>query len=763
MSETKNLNVSPFQLSFKDFLEKIIDESGLSEKELINYKIMLPILDKKTFNILKNYENLPFVLEKRTNDELNDQTYLNELNKIDLNLVQIETELNEFYAKTNVIQYYLNNLDKPIDLIIKFPNNSKIQFSKFTLEMNNKKVISKVIDKNKAEEKYTDAIASGNTGAFSSKELNEIKVNIGNIPGKSIVKLTSEFIQFLNIEDMSYCYSFMKNFPNFSSQNYDAKLQKIKVKIKVKTFSKITRLITKGFENNLEKKFNENYTQCNLYYYSLNKDIKKQLENDEFKLLFRTESMNKFNLITQYDKNKDETSCILSMVYNKNIIIPQNENPDTNNEHNYINLYQQNIINSNPSLFIFLLDQSGSMNGNPMKMLKESLIFFLQSLPKDSYYQLIGFGSNFKYIHSKNLLEYTPENVSKTISVIEQLDSNLGYTVLYKPLEVIFNNKKYENINLCRNLFILTDGYVEDKNKTLNLIKNNLNKFRIHSFGLGEHFDRDFIEKAGKNGSYNFITNTSKLKMGVIQTLNATLKSYLYNADVNVENFEKIIEYKPIDKVCYQDESLNYYFIVKNKINDNVKINIKYYEKNELVQNELIFDKNNIFYENDGDVISKIIIGNVLNNNFLDKNENIKLAKKYQVSSEYTSLYAEIENENPNINITNLQLIEQNKKENIKEKKKNKNKKENYYKIKCKDLEEELNEYKNDYNELKRKNYQLTKKINKMKNMFNSDSESDEYSEKDYKCGRRKKIKKNSESEEEDERKCRKDKKKKED
>ena len=216
---------------------------------------MLPILDKKTFNILKNYENLPFVLEKRTNDELNDQTYLNELNKIDLNLVQIETELNEFYAKTNVIQYYLNNLDKPIDLIIKFPNNSKIQFSKFTLEMNNKKVISKVIDKIKAEEKYTDAIASGNTGAFSSKELNEIKVNIGNIPGKSIVKLTSEFIQFLNIEDMSYCYSFMKNFPNFSSQNYDAKLQKIKVKIKVKTYSKITRLITKGFENNLEKKF----------------------------------------------------------------------------------------------------------------------------------------------------------------------------------------------------------------------------------------------------------------------------------------------------------------------------------------------------------------------------------------------------------------------------------------------------------------------------------------------------------------------------
>ena len=158
---------------------------------------------------MENYKDLPFVLEKRTNKELEDQTYFNELNKIDPNLVQIETELNEFYAKTNVIQYYANNLDTSIELVIKFPNNSKIQFSKFTLEMNNKKVVSKVIKKEKAEEKYNDAIASGNIGAYSSKEENDIKVNIGNIPSKSIIKLTSEFIQFLSTEDMSYLYKYV--------------------------------------------------------------------------------------------------------------------------------------------------------------------------------------------------------------------------------------------------------------------------------------------------------------------------------------------------------------------------------------------------------------------------------------------------------------------------------------------------------------------------------------------------------------------------
>ena len=93
-----------------------------------------------------------------------------ELVKIDLKLITIETILNEFYAKTNIIQYYKNYANKPIELILKYPYNPKVQFSKFTLEMNNKKVISKVLEREKAEEKYTDAIAKGNTGAISNIE-----------------------------------------------------------------------------------------------------------------------------------------------------------------------------------------------------------------------------------------------------------------------------------------------------------------------------------------------------------------------------------------------------------------------------------------------------------------------------------------------------------------------------------------------------------------------------------------------------------------
>ena len=588
--------------------------------------------------------------EKKTDKNTNE----NELNKT--NLVLIETELNEFYAKTNITQFYQNTLNSPIELILRFPYNSNVQFSKFNLELNDNKIISKVIDKEKAEEKYNDAIANKKVGVISSHDEQYINVIIGNINPEDFVKLKTEFIQFLDIEDMSFCYSTIKNFPKFCNKNNEniLNLKKIEAKINIKCHSKITRLITKGFSQEVEKNFNDDYTQCQLNYYSTNSNTNSELKNDEFKILFRTDSMNNLNLITQYDPNKNETSCILNMVYNKNdIIIPTNEIPNTNDNEDYIKLYQQNIINNNPSLFIFCLDQSGSMSGESIKIAIQTLIFFLKSLPKNSFYHLIGFGSSFRYIHSEDPIEYTSENVNASIKEIEKLDADLGGTDLLQPLKVIFQSNKYDNINLCRNLFILTDGYVEDRNETLNLIKNNSNLFRVHTFGLGNNFDRNFIEKAGKNGSYNFVEDISKLKMNVIQVLNKTLRSYLFNTKINVKNIEKEHEYIPKDKIYYQDEPINYYFIVKNKINDDENINIEfeYYDKNELIKKEYVFDKSKIFKEKDGDIISKIIIGNILNNNSLPKDEDIELSKKYQILSKNTSLYAEMENTSINDNI----------------------------------------------------------------------------------------------------------------
>ena len=164
-----------------------------------------------------------------------------------------------------------------------------------------------------------------------------------------------------------------------------------------------------------------------------------------------------------------------------------------------------NILN--PSLFIFLIDQSGSMKGHPMEVASKAMILFLQSLPAGSYYQIIGFGSKYEKFDEVPK-EYTQKNIKKSIKFLETLDANKRGTNIYLPLKAIYDSKKdYDNIKLPKNIFLLTDGEVENKKDTLNIIAKNSNQFFVYSIGIGKYFDTDLIKKAGLlgKGNYDFV------------------------------------------------------------------------------------------------------------------------------------------------------------------------------------------------------------------------------------------------------------------
>ena len=97
--------------------------------------------------------------------------------------VYLLSQVNEIFATTEVKQYFTNELENQIELIIVFPILNKLSLSKYVVILDDKIIISKVMPKEKAEEKYNDAIASGNVGFISryEEENKSHSVYIGNL------------------------------------------------------------------------------------------------------------------------------------------------------------------------------------------------------------------------------------------------------------------------------------------------------------------------------------------------------------------------------------------------------------------------------------------------------------------------------------------------------------------------------------------------------------------------------------------------------
>ena len=186
-------------------------------------------------------------------------------------IVYLTCNVNEAYASTEVRQYFTNPLLNPIELSISFPIKQEIQLNKFAVTIGNKIVISKVLPKEKAKEKYTDSISSGNTGFIGNYSFDGWSYNviIGNILPKEKVILESSFLQLLSSNDMSFELSIMESYPSFQFKEMNKNIsdyKKVKGKIIIKTLSKITRLITffldEENKKNTKINYNNNYMEA---------------------------------------------------------------------------------------------------------------------------------------------------------------------------------------------------------------------------------------------------------------------------------------------------------------------------------------------------------------------------------------------------------------------------------------------------------------------------------------------------------------------
>jgi len=126
--------------------------------------------------------------------------------------------------------------------------------------------------------------------------------------------------------------------------------------------------------------------------------------------------------------------------------------------------------------FIFVVDRSGSMRGSYIKSASETLVLFLKSIPQGCFFNIISFGSRYESFFPSSM-PYNQETMEKATQFVQRMEANFGGTELLAPLQYIFKQPS-KSSGLPRQVFILTDGSVDNTRSVISEVRKNCHSTR---------------------------------------------------------------------------------------------------------------------------------------------------------------------------------------------------------------------------------------------------------------------------------------------
>ena len=132
------------------------------------------------------------------------------------------------------------------------------------------------------------------------------------------------------------------------------------------------------------------------------------------------------------------------------------------------------------SELIFMIDRSGSMNGNLINSAKETILLFLHSLPANTYFNVISFGTYFQSLF-KESQPYSNANLEEACHYVRKIRADMGGTSLLEPLDWVFSKPLRKAVP--RQIFMVTDGVITDAAKVIECVRKHGHLTRYELFG----------------------------------------------------------------------------------------------------------------------------------------------------------------------------------------------------------------------------------------------------------------------------------------
>jgi Ca-activated chloride channel family protein len=408
------------------------------------------------------------------------------LDQLPLKSTSADVKVVGVIADVMVTQVYKNEGKKPLEAIYIFPASTRAAVYGMKMIIGKRTMIAKIQERGEARRQYEQAKQEGKSASLLEQQRpNVFQMNIANILPGDVIQVELKYTELLVPTHGLYEFVYPTVVgPRYSNQPEDNAPPSAKWVENPYLRQGQSPTYTFGISVNLAAGLPIQNITCTSHKVDIQYD---RTSHALIKLDPSEKNSGNRDFIVKYQLagTKIESGILLFEGEKENFFLLMFQPP------------QRVTVNQIPPReYIFIVDVSGSMYGFPLDMSKNLLKDLIGNLrPMDKFNVLLFSGG--ASVMSEQSLPVTPENIHHAINLIDQ-EKGGGGTELLPALKRALSIPRSEGYS--RTIIIATDGYVTVEEEAFDLIRKNLGKANLFTFGIGSGVNRYLIEGMARVG-----------------------------------------------------------------------------------------------------------------------------------------------------------------------------------------------------------------------------------------------------------------------
>ncbi len=417
--------------------------------------------------------------------------------------VRARAEVRGTAARLVLAQRFRNDSDLPLEVVYTFPLEEGSAVAGFEVEIGGRRVSGEVEERDKAFRLYDEALAKGHGGYLLDEELPDVfRLSVGNLPPRAEATVTLTVVSELLREGEALRFLL----PTTIAPRYAPVEDQFGVGESKESVLNPPRELSVPYE------------------------LDFQAEIDLGRPLASVESPTHPISVELLDGSRARVSLggrlaamdhdLVLLVKPREAGVPQAlvEKHPHGGWAAQLSFAPRFEASAAPCEVVFVIDCSGSMDGQSIDEARNALQLCLASLTPAQRFEIVSFGDTHRRLFGQSR-PYDEASLAAAREHVAQLAADLGGTEILPALADVFVQPLVPG--LPRQLVILTDGQVTNTDEVVALVRRHSGDTRVFAFGIGAGVDSRLVKgmaRAGE-GAAEFIEPGERVEPKVLRQL----------------------------------------------------------------------------------------------------------------------------------------------------------------------------------------------------------------------------------------------------